>query len=86
MTAAISQFDAWIMDGGPSALVLKEYLEPAAGRDEAIFPPTFAPPEDAPRGTPADYVIDGESEQSVCLLDSVGSQANRMEPVFLSDS
>jgi CRISPR-associated protein Csb1 len=81
MSEQLSRFDAWINEDGPSALVMKEYLEPAAGPGEVIFPPTFAPPEDK-RDTPAGYIIDGEGEKSVCLLDSVGSQANRLEPIF----
>ena len=81
MSELLSQFDGWIEEGGPSALVLKEYLQPAAGPGEVIFPPTFAPPEDK-RGASPSYVIDGEGEGSVCLIDSVGSQANRLEPVF----
>jgi len=82
MSELLSQFDAWINDGGPSALVLKEYLQPAAGPGEVIFPPTFAPPEDQRRDAPS-YIIDGEGEKSVCLIDTVGSQANRLEPVFM---
>jgi CRISPR-associated protein Csb1 len=81
MSEELSRFDAWIDEGGPSAFVLKEYLEPVAGRDDVIFPPTYAPPEDK-KGTPSGYVIDGEGENSVCLIDSVGSQANRLEPLF----
>lgn len=82
MSELLSQFDAWINDGGPSALVLKEYLQPAAGPGEVVFPPTFAPPEDQRRDAPS-YIIDGEGKDSVCLLDTVGSQANRLEPVFM---
>ena len=81
MSELLFRFDAWINEGGPSALVMKEYLEPAAGPGEVIFPPTFAPPEDK-KDAGASYIIDGEGEKSVCLLDSVGSQANRLEPVF----
>lgn len=81
MSEQLSRFDAWIKEGGPSALVMKEYLEPAAGTGEVVFPPTFAPPEDQ-KDAGATYIIDGEGENSVCLLDSVGSQANRLEPVF----
>lgn len=84
MTDALTRFDAWIRDGGPSALVLKEQLEPAGGRGEPIFPPTFAPPEGSDVG--AGYIIDGEGEKSVCLIDSVGSQANRLEPIFLKEA
>ena len=81
MSELLSRFDAWIHEGGPSALVMKEYLEPAAGPGDVIFPPTFAPPEDDKDGR-AGYIIEGEGEKSVCLLDSVGSQANRLEPIF----
>jgi len=80
MSEQLSRFDAWITESGPSALVLKEYLEPAAGPGDVIFPPTFAPPEG--EKVSAGYVIDGDGDKSVCLLDSVGSQANRLEPVF----
>ena len=81
MPELLSRFDEWITETGPSALIFKEYLEPAAGPGEVVFPPTFAPPEEE-RGAPADYIIDGEGENSVCLLDTVGSQANRLEPLF----
>src|SRR5438552_3780378 len=57
MSEPLSRFDAWINEGGPSALVLKEYLQPAAGPTEVIFPPTFAPPEDK-KGAPSSYIID----------------------------
>lgn len=83
MSEQLTRFDAWISVGGPSALIMKEYLEPAAGTGEVIFPPTFAPPEDQ-RDAGAGYIIDGEGGKSVCILDSVGSQANRLEPVFKS--
>jgi len=87
MSEQLSRYDAWINEGGPSALVMKEYLEPAAGPgDEVIFPPTFAPPKDKKgrdeKDGTAGYVIDNDGKKSVCLLDSVGSQANRLEPVF----
>jgi len=81
MSDVLSNYDAWVKEGGPSALVLKEYLQPAAGPEEVIFPPTFAPPEEK-RKDPSSYIIDGEGENTVCLLDSVGSQANRLEPLF----
>jgi len=73
MSQQLERFDAWIAEGGPSALIIKEYLQPAAGPGEVIFPPTFAT---------EGYIIDGEGENSVCLLDTVGSQANRIEPLF----
>jgi CRISPR-associated protein Csb1 len=81
MSESLSRFDVWIAESGPSAWILKEYLEPAAGPGDVIFPPTFAPPEDA-KDAHASYIIDDKSGKRVCLLDSVGSQANRMEPLF----
>lgn len=84
MSEHLSRFDTWIREDGPSALVLKECLEPAGGSEEVIFPPTFAPPEDE-RNAPAGYVIDGDGENSVCLIDSVGSQSNRLEPLFQNE-
>lgn len=74
----IEQFDSWLSADGPVALVIREDLQPVTGEGTVFFPPTFAPSEDAPKGTKADYVIDGD----VCLVDSVGSQGNRLEPMF----
>jgi CRISPR-associated protein Csb1 len=84
MSELLTRYDALITEGGPSAIVLKEYLEPATGPSDVIFPPTFAPPEDAKDITPS-YIIDGDGQNNVCLLDSVGSQANRLEPVFKTE-
>ena len=80
----------WLKETGlPVAITLTEVLEPSEGRDAIIFPPTFAV-----KNTPHPYQIDvlrsdippqaaklGE-EANHCLIDSVGSQANRMEPYF----
>ena len=62
MTESHSRFNVWIHEGGPSALVMKEYLVPAAGPGEVIFPPTFAPPEDDKSVGPG-YIVDGEGER-----------------------
>jgi CRISPR-associated protein Csb1 len=51
---------------------------PVEGIDGVVFPSTFA----EGNGFPGGYNIDGEGEQSVCLIDTVGSQANRIEPLF----
>jgi len=74
----IDQFDGWLEATGPVALVVREYLDPVAGPGAVFFPPTFAPPEDKRDEKPS-YVID---ESKVCLVDSVGSQGNRLEPLF----
>jgi CRISPR-associated protein Csb1 len=65
---------------GPAALVCRQWLMPAEGRDAVIFPPTFA----AAEGGKAGYNIDeGDAKTpSIAIIDTVGSQANRMEPLF----
>lgn len=75
---------AWLEDSvdAPAAIVLREHLVPVEGKDGVFFPPTFAAAENA-REFPGGYNIDelGNGE-NVCLVDSVGSQANRIEPMF----
>jgi CRISPR-associated protein Csb1 len=76
----------WVEEAGPAAIVLKEWLEPAEGRGAVIFPPTYAPPrEKERRNTWTPYVINTVGDKKVCLLDNIGSQANRMEPIFKRD-
>lgn len=66
--------DDLIDDNGPVALVLKEFLEPVDGDGGVIFPPTYAGIR---------YNIDTLTDGTkVATLDSVGAQANRMEPIF----
>jgi CRISPR-associated protein Csb1 len=78
------KFESWLAESGdaPSAIVLREYLVPVEGRDGVFFPPTFAAAENS-REFPGGYNINefGNGE-NVCLIDSVGSQANRIEPMF----
>ncbi|MFN7022018.1 MAG: type I-U CRISPR-associated RAMP protein Csb1/Cas7u [Phycisphaerales bacterium] len=82
MSDLLTKYDAWLTDGGPAALVIREHLMPVEGRDCVIFPSTFA----AGDGFPGGYNIDGPSGgENVCLIDSVGSQSNRVEPVFAQD-
>ncbi len=81
----------------PVALTLTEHLQPAGGKDTVIFPPTYARDEKrkAPEERlNHPYAIDTfrhdvepeaaakTAEVNACLLDSVGSQANRMETQF----
>jgi CRISPR-associated protein Csb1 len=66
---------AWATDpGGPVALHLRQELLPVEGAGSVFFPPTFADV-----GYNVDTLADGSQ---VALVDSVGSQANRMEPLF----
>lgn len=84
----IDQFDSWLKDDGPAALVFHRTLLPVEGKDAWIFPPTFAQSEsadDEEEGGGGGYQIDelpDDPRRNVCLIDSVGSQANRMEPLF----
>jgi CRISPR-associated protein Csb1 len=61
---------------GPVALHLLQHLLPVEGAGAPFFPATFAMDEKYN----IDVLADGTQ---VALVDSVGSQANRMEPVFL---
>lgn len=66
---------SWADDpNGPVALHLKQKLLPVEGEGAVIFPPTYAD-----IGYNIDQLSDGTK---VCTIDSVGSQANRMEPIF----
>jgi CRISPR-associated protein Csb1 len=67
--------DTWATDPkGPVALYLKQKLLPVEGEGGVIFPPTYAD-----IGYNIDTLSDGTR---VATIDSVGSQANRMEPLF----
>ncbi len=59
---------------GPVALTLRQSLLPVEGPDAVIFPPTYAG-----IGYNIDTLSDGTK---VATIDSVGAQANRLEPVF----
>src|SRR6185437_13231621 len=80
------KIEAWLANSGdaPAAIVLREFLIPVEGRDGVFFPPTFAAAENS-KEFPGGYNINelGNGE-NVCLIDSVGSQANRIEPMFAS--
>lgn len=64
----------WANDkSGPVALYLKQRLLPV-GEENIVYPPTYAD-----IGYNIDTLSDGTK---VALIDSIGSQANRMEPIF----
>lgn len=69
--------NSWIDAKGPVALVLKQHLMPVEGEDAVFFPPTYADV-----GYNIDQLSDGTK---VATIDSVGAQANRIEPLFASD-
>jgi len=86
----VDYFDKLLDDKGPAAIVLKRKLKSVEGEDAWIFPPTFAESEsneddDGGGGT---YQIDelpNDERRNVCLIDSIGSQANRIEPIFKNE-
>ena len=78
---SIDQFDPWLKADGPVAVTIREELEPVTGANSVFFPPTFAPPE-GNKEAPG-YVIDRTASLgNVALVDTVGAQANRIEPIF----
>ena len=69
------RINAWADDrDGPVALHLKQTLLPVEGAGGVIFPPTYADV-----GYNIDTLSDGTK---VATIDSVGAQANRIEPIF----
>ncbi len=83
MSNESTKYDVWLTgDEGPAALVIREHLMPVEGNDGVVFPPTFAAGDGFPGGYNIDTFGDGKDGENVCLIDSVGSQANRIEPIF----
>lgn len=75
-------FDAWLTTDEAAAIVIREPLVPVEGPDGVFFPATYAASQDKTT-FPGGYNIDPPTgEKNVCLVDSVGSQANRIEPLF----
>ncbi|NLW88086.1 MAG: type I-U CRISPR-associated protein Cas7 [Planctomycetes bacterium] len=86
MTNILNTFDQFLSSGGPAALVLQQPLQSVEGKDAIIFPPTYAPPKDRGNDGPA-YNIDCSNPNApkACVIDSIGAQANRIEPLFKTD-
>ena len=80
MSSTSTRYDSWLTDDdGPAAIVIREQLMPVEGEDGVLFPATFASGDKFEGG----YNVDGDPNgRNVCLIDSVGSQANRIEPLF----
>lgn len=78
----LTSFDSYLDMEGPAAIVLREHLMPVEGSDGVVFPSTYASGDGFPGGYNIDTAPDGTN---VCLIDSIGSQANRIEPIFLED-
>ena len=76
MSDLTDRLDAWA-DGGAAALVLEQPLRPVVGT--LVFPPTFA----GKKGEASGYIIDEVDGRHVVSLDTPGSEANRLEPLFM---
>ncbi|PYP84345.1 MAG: type I-U CRISPR-associated protein Cas7 [Blastocatellia bacterium AA13] len=79
MSELLSKYDDLLKDSGPAAIVFKQWLKPVGS--EVFFPPTYANPSQR-KGDPPVYNIDRfeSAKHSVCVIDSIPSQANRIEP------
>jgi CRISPR-associated protein Csb1 len=73
MSDLLNKYDDLLKETGPAAVVLKQWLKPVGSN--VIFPPTYANPSQK-KGDPPVYNVD----HSVCVIDSIPSQANRIEP------
>lgn len=87
-TVTLRRFDQWIEDGSEcAALAMRQWLVSVEGGDAVIFPPTYLKPEGIRDADWPGYNIDIFPDgSSVCQIDSVGSQANRMEPIFKKEA
>jgi CRISPR-associated protein Csb1 len=75
--ATTQLFDSWLAADGPVALCSRQKLLPVEADESGrgiIFPPTYAD-----IGYNIDTLADGTR---VATIDAVGSQANRLEPIF----
>jgi CRISPR-associated protein Csb1 len=78
-TETTELLDSWLNADGPVALRLRQKLLPVEADESGrgiIFPPTYAD-----IGYNIDTLADGTR---VAMIDTVGSQANRLEPIFKS--
>jgi CRISPR-associated protein Csb1 len=84
MTTWSAMAESMLAPDGPAALVCRQWLVPAEGRDAVIFPPTFAAADGGKAGYNIDSLGDPNDPKSprAVIIDTVGSQANRMEPLF----
>ncbi len=80
----LTKFDHYLKSDGPAAIVLREALMSVEGTDGVLFPATYASGD----GFPGGYNIDTDpaTGKNVALIDSVGSQANRIEPIFADET
>ena len=80
-TLGIDQLKKLVLGPGV-ALRVRQRLQPAGGPGDKIFPPTYATGDSTLKYAIEKRMIDGK-EVTAVLLDSVASQANRMEEALL---
>lgn len=83
MSNTLTKFDNYFAENGPAALVIREQLAPVEGADAVFFPATYA---DIGYNIDGGNRTDNPTAQNVALVDSVGSQANRIEPMFAKET
>ena len=82
----LEQFDYMLTGQTVAALTAHQLLEPVEGPGGVVFPPTFAPANKGEKGGyNVDPSSDGLSGGNVCIIDTVGAEANRIEPLFKPD-
>lgn len=72
-----------LMSGEGVAIRVRQRLQPAGGPGDKVFPPTYSTGENKLRYTVETRRVNGADVKTV-LLDSVASQANRMEEALLA--
>jgi CRISPR-associated protein Csb1 len=80
-------FDKLLASDGPVMIVGQQFMKPAAfdATTEIVFPPSYANPSEKKDDPPVyniDVIDPWDPSKNVCVLDSIPSQANRMEPLF----
>lgn len=72
-----------VVDHAGVAIRIRQRLQPAGGPGDKVFPPTYATGDKALKYAGETRRVDGKDVPTV-LLDSVASQANRMEEALLA--
>ena len=81
-----TEFDKLLAPDGPVMIAGQQLLKTASiSPDDIVFPPSYANPSEK-KDDPPVYNIDvldpSDPSKNVCVLDSIPSQANRLEPLF----
>lgn len=82
MSLSLEQLEKLVAGGGV-AIRVRQRLQPAGGPGDKVFPPTYSTGDQKLKYAVEVRKIDGKDVHCV-LLDSVASQANRMEEALLA--